>query len=112
MTGKKFLVYVEQCLALTLKRKDILMIDNLPAHKAVGVREAIEARDATPHYLPKYSSDLNRIEMPFSKLKAYLRKAAERNNSAPAPQDRQIRAHPHYPRSFQLFHLSAPQRLV
>jgi transposase len=96
MTGKKFLAYVEQCLALTLKRKDIVMIDNLPAHKAVGVREAIETRDATLHYLPKYSCDLNPIEMPFSKLKAYLRKAAERNNSAPAPQDRQIRAHPHY----------------
>ena len=54
------------------------MIDNLPAHKAVGVREAIEARGATLRYLPKYSPDLNPIEMPFSKLKADLRKAAER----------------------------------
>jgi transposase len=78
MTGKKFLAYVEQCLAPTLKRKDIVMIDNLPAHKAVGVREAIEARGATLRYLPKYSPDLNPIEMPFSKLKADLRKAAER----------------------------------
>jgi transposase len=75
MTGKKFLAYVEQCLAPTLKRKDIVMIDNLPAHKAVGVHEAIEARGAT---LPKYSPDLNPIEMSFSKLKADLRKAAER----------------------------------
>ena len=41
MTGKKFLAYVEQSLAPTLKRKDIVMIDNLPAHKAVGVREAL-----------------------------------------------------------------------
>lgn len=78
MTGKKFLAYVEQRLAPTLKRKDIVMIDNLPAHKAVGVREAIEARGATLRYLPKYSPDLNPIEMPFSKLKADLRKAAER----------------------------------
>lgn len=78
MTGKKFFSYVEQCLAPTLKRKDIVMIDNLPAHKAAGVREAIEARGATLRYLPKYSPDLNPIEMPFSKLKAYLRKAAER----------------------------------
>ena len=78
MTGKKFLAYVEQCLAPTLKRKDIVMIDNLPAHKAVGIREAIEARGATLRYLPKYSPDLNPIEMPFSKLKADLRKAAER----------------------------------
>ena len=78
MTGKKFLAYVEQCLAPTLKRKDIVMIDNLPAHKAVGVREAREARGATLRYLPKYSPDLNPIEMPFSKLKADLRRAAER----------------------------------
>ena len=77
MTGKKFLAYVERCLAPTLKRKDIVMIDNLPAHKAAGVREAIEARGAMLRYLPKYSPDLNPIEMPFSKLKAYLRKAAE-----------------------------------
>ena len=78
MTGKKFLAYVEQCLTPTLKRRDIVMIDNLPAHKAAGVREAIEARGATLRYLPKYSPDLNPIELSFSKLKADLRKAAER----------------------------------
>jgi len=78
MNGKKFLAYVEQCLAPTLKCKDIVVIDNLPAHKAAGVREAIEARGATLLYLPKYSPDLNPIEMPFSKLKAFLRKFAER----------------------------------
>jgi transposase len=78
MTGKKFLSYVEQCLAPTLRRKDIVVIDNLPAHKAAGIREAIKARGATLRYLPKYSPDLNPIEMPFSKLKAFLRKAAER----------------------------------
>jgi transposase len=78
MTGKKFLAYVEKCLAPTLKRNDIVMIDNLPAHKATGIRQAIEARGATLRYLPKYSPDLNPIEMPFSKLKADLRKAAAR----------------------------------
>lgn len=78
MTGKKFLAYVKQCLAPTLRREDIVVIDNLPAHKAAGIREAIEARGATLRYLPKYSPDLNPIEMPFSKLKAFLRKAAER----------------------------------
>ena len=78
MTGKKFLAYVERRLAPTLRPKDIVMFDNLPAHKALGVREAIEARGATLRYLPKYSPDLNPIEMPFSKLKAGLRKAAER----------------------------------
>jgi transposase len=54
------------------------VIDNLPAHKPVGIREAIEARDAMLRYLPQYSPDLNPIEMPFSKLKARLRKAGER----------------------------------
>src|SRR5215813_7615195 len=78
MNGAKFLAYVEQCLGPTLKRKDIVMIDNLPAHKAAGIREAIEARGATLRYLPQYSPDLNPIEMPFSKLKASLRKAAAR----------------------------------
>ena len=73
-----FLAYVEQSLAPALKRKDIVVMDNLPAHKVPGVREAIEARGATLRYLPQYSPDLNPIEMPFSKLKADLRKAAER----------------------------------
>jgi transposase len=54
------------------------VIDNLPAHKAAGIREAIEAHGATLRYLPQYSPDLNSIEMPFSKLKASLRNAAER----------------------------------
>jgi transposase len=78
MKGKTFLDYVEQRLAPTLKRNDTVVMDNLPAHKAAGVREAIEARGAGLRYLPQYSPDLNPIEMPFSKLKAYLRKAAER----------------------------------
>jgi transposase len=50
----------------------------LPAHKVPGVREAIEARGATLRYPTQYSPELNPIEMPFSKLKAYLRRAAER----------------------------------
>jgi transposase len=78
MNGKRFLAYVERCLAPTLKRNDIVMIDNLPAHKGAGVREAIEARGATLRYLPKYSPDLNPIEMSFSRLKAHLRNAGER----------------------------------
>jgi transposase len=73
MTGTKFKAYVGRYLAPTLKRRDIVMIDNLPAHKSAGIREAIEARGATLRYLPKYLPDLNPIEMPFSKLKAYLR---------------------------------------
>jgi DDE superfamily endonuclease len=60
------------------QQNDIVMIDNLPAHKAAGVREAVEARAAALRYLPKYSADLNPIEMSLSRLKAYLRKAGER----------------------------------
>jgi transposase len=78
MNGGRFLTYVERCLAPTLQRNDIVMLDNLPAHKAAGVREAIEARGATLRFLPKYSPDLNPIEMSFSQMKAGLRKAGER----------------------------------
>jgi len=78
MTGPTFLCYVEQCLAPTLKRNDTVVMDNLPTHKVAGVREAIEARGARLRYLPQYSPDLNPIEMAFSKLKAFLRKVAER----------------------------------
>jgi len=60
------------------------MIDNLSAHKApAGVREAIEARGTTLRYLPKYSPDLNPIEMAFSTLKAHLRKVHERGIPRP-----------------------------
>src|SRR5262245_40559229 len=78
INGTTFLAYVEQCLAPILKRDDIVVMDNLPAHKVPGVKEAIEAIGATLRYLPQYSPDLNPIEMPFSKFKAYLCKAAER----------------------------------
>ena len=62
----------------TLKRRDIVMIDILPVHKVAGVRASIEAAEARLRYLPKYSPDLNPIEQAFSKLKARLRKPAER----------------------------------
>ncbi len=78
MSGQTFLAYVKSCLAPTLRRRDIVIMDRLPAHKIPGVREAIETRGATLRYLPQYSPDLNPIEMPFSKLKAFLRKVAER----------------------------------
>ena len=78
MNGPLFLAYVKQCLVPTLKRGDIVVMDNLPVHKVAGVREAIEAAGATLLYLPPYSPDLNPIELAFAKLKALLRKAAER----------------------------------
>lgn len=78
MNGETFLAYVEQCLVPTLKRNDIVMVDNFSAHKVPGIREAIEKVGATLRYLPKYSPDLNPIEMPYSKFKGFLRKVAER----------------------------------
>lgn len=77
INGAAFLAYVEQCLAPTLKRRDIVVMDNLPAHKVAGVKEAIEAVGATLRYLPQYSPDLNPIELPFSKFKGFLRKVSE-----------------------------------
>jgi len=77
MNGPMFLAWVKQSLVPTLKRGDIVAMDNLPVHKVAGVEEAIEAAGATLRYLPPYSPDLNPIEMAFSKLKAHLRKAAE-----------------------------------
>jgi transposase len=73
-----FLAYLRECLVPTLGAGDIVIMDNLPSHKVAGVREAIEAAGARVIYLPPYSPDLNPIEMAFSKLKALLRKAAER----------------------------------
>jgi transposase len=78
MNGELFLAYVEQCLAPVLKPDDIVVVDNVATHKVAGVAEAIEAASATLRYLPKYSPDLNPIEMPFSKFKAHLRKLAQR----------------------------------
>ena len=78
MNGETFLAYIEQCLAPTLHRGDIVVMDNAPTHKVKGVAEAIAAVGAKLCYLPQYSPDLNPIEQALSKLKALLRKAAER----------------------------------
>ncbi len=82
MTGEIFRAYVEQFLAPTLARGDVVVMDNLPAHKVAGVREAIAAVGASILYLPPYSPDLNPIEQMFAKLKALLRKAAARTREA------------------------------
>jgi transposase len=82
MDGNTFLAYVEQILVPTLKPGDIVIMDNLPSHKVEGVREAIRAKGASVRLLPPYSPDLNPIEQVFAKLKALLRKAAERTLDA------------------------------
>jgi len=78
MNRVAFQAYIEQVLVPTLHRGDTVIMDNLPAHKGADVRRAIEAAAATLLYLPPYSPDFNPIENAFSKLKAFLRKAAAR----------------------------------
>jgi transposase len=78
MNGVIFQAWLEQHLAPTLVDGDIVIMDNLPAHKVAGVRVIIEKAGASLLYLPPYSPDLNPIEMMFAKLKALLRKAKER----------------------------------
>ena len=73
-----FETYIAKALVPELRRGDIVVMDNLSSHKGPRVREIIEAAGATLLYLPPYSPDFNPIEMAFSKLKALLRKAAER----------------------------------
>jgi len=77
-TGTAFCAYVEPCLAPALAPGDVVVLDNLAAHKVAGVRPAIAAAGASILYLPPYSPDLNPIEQLFAKLKALLRKAAAR----------------------------------
>ena len=78
INGVAFQAYVDQVLVPELERGDIVVMDNLGSHKGAGVRAAIEAVGATLFYLPPYSPDFNPIENAFAKLKAMLRKAAER----------------------------------
>ena len=79
MNGAAFLAYVTHVLVPTLTPGDLVIMDNLPAHKVSGVKEAIEAAGATRVFLPPYSPDFNPIEQAFAKLKAFLRKTAARS---------------------------------
>lgn len=78
MTGEWFLAYTEQVLVPTLRPGDVVILDNLPAHKGAAVRAAVEAAGATLLFLPPYSPHFNPIENAFAKLKTLLRKAAAR----------------------------------
>ena len=82
MTGEAFRAYVEPFLAPTLSPGDVVVMDNLAAHKVAGVREAIAAAGASVLCLPPYSPDLNPIEQMFAKLKALLRATAARTRDA------------------------------
>ncbi len=73
-----FETYVEKVLVPELRTGDIVVMDNLSSHEGAGVRQRIEAAGAEVYFLPPFSPDLNPVEMAFAKLKALLRKAAER----------------------------------
>jgi transposase len=77
-----FRTYVEQVLRPTLRQGDMVLMDNLRAHKAAGIREAIEQAGAQVVYLPPYSPDLSPIEPCWSKLKTALRAAKARTREA------------------------------
>ena len=82
MDGATFLAYVEQVLAPTLSKGDIVFMDNVRTHKVTGVAQALQAVGAKLRYLPAYSPDLNPIENAYSKIKSGLRKAAARTVDA------------------------------
>ena len=79
INGLIFRIYVERLLIPTLRPGDIVILDNLGSHKGTEVRRLIEDQGARLVFLPPYSPDLNPIELAFAKLKARLRKAAERS---------------------------------
>jgi transposase len=81
-TGDVFEAYVEQVLAPTLCEGQVVVMDNLSAHKGDRVRELIEERGAELVYLPSYSPDFNPIEEAFSKIKRLVRKAESRSRKA------------------------------
>ena len=82
INGESFRLYVDKVLIPTLQPGDIAIMDNLGSHKSSAIRRALRAVGAKLFFLPKYSPDLNPIEMLFSKLKHGLRKAAKRSVDA------------------------------
>lgn len=78
MNGAAFQAYVEQALVPVLRPGDVVVMDNLPAHKPLAVRRVIEAAGAKLLFLPPYSPDFNPIELAFAKIKAWLKKTAAR----------------------------------
>jgi transposase len=81
-TATVFEAYVEEVLAPSLRAGQIVVMDNLSAHKGERIRELLEARGCELSYLPPYSPDLSPIEEAFSKIKGILRKAETRNREA------------------------------
>jgi transposase len=82
INGDSFRLYIDKVLIPTLRPGDIVIMDNLGSHRSSAVRQALRTVGAKLFFLPKYSPDLNPIEMLFSKLKHGLRKAAKRTGEA------------------------------
>lgn len=82
VNGAKFRDFVQETLGPTLVAGDVVVMDNLPAHKVKGIAEAIEERGAQLVYLPPYSPDLSPIEQCWSKVKTYLRQAKARSKES------------------------------
>ena len=78
MNRAAFDTYIETQLAPTLRKGDVVILDNLAVHKSAKAAECLRKKGAWFLFLPPYSPDLNPIEMAFAKLKAHLRKAAAR----------------------------------
>ncbi len=78
MDGPAFITYIKTQLAPTLQKGDVVVMDNLPAHKVAAANAAIRERGAWLLFLPPYSPDLNPIELAFSKLKAHMKRLAAR----------------------------------
>lgn len=78
MDGPAFITYIKTQLAPTLQKGDVVVLDNLPAHKVAAAKAAIKKRGAWLLFLPPYSPDLNPIELAFSKLKAHMKRLALR----------------------------------
>lgn len=95
MNGERFLDYIVNVLAPTLRAGDIVVMDNLQCHKSPRVRAALAAVGATPLYLPPYSPDLNPIEQVYSKSKAILRRLKRR--TVPALQEALLNLPKHFP---------------
>jgi hypothetical protein len=103
MNGEIFLAYVEQCLAPTLNRGDIGVMDNLRAHKVVGVKEAIQAVGAELRYLPKYSPDLQSDRDVLQQTEGASTQSRRPNGAGSSPSHRLIRAAPQRKRVRSLF---------
>jgi transposase len=102
MTGQAFLAYVEQVLIPTLQPDDIVVMDNLPAHKIAAVRAAIAGAGAQLFLLPPYSPDMNPIEMAFAKLKTLLRHGPRTHPRWPLETHRRLARPVHSQRMHQL----------